>query len=88
MVAAFTLLVALVGAVPGKVYNTAGGPVAGKVNVHIVPHTHDGTYGLRWRIRPSCCQFGKGTFSCGCSPLAAVVPISVHPCVFVQTSVG
>ena len=44
VVAAFTLLVALVGAVPGKVYNTAGGPVAGKVNVHIVPHTHDGTY--------------------------------------------
>ena len=45
MVAAFTLLVALVGAVPGKVYNTAGGPVDGKVNVHIVPHTHDGTAG-------------------------------------------
>ncbi len=24
-------------------YNTAGGPVDSKLNIHIVPHTHDGT---------------------------------------------
>ena len=34
------------GAYAGRIkYNTAGGPVDGKVNVHIVPHTHDGTAG-------------------------------------------
>lgn len=27
---------------PPATYNTAGGPVAGKLNVHIIPHTHDG----------------------------------------------
>jgi alpha-mannosidase len=27
----------------GNVYNTGGGPIPGKVNVHLVPHTHDDT---------------------------------------------
>ena len=38
-----TLAVALpLSAHGARVYNTAGGPKAGAVNVHIVPHTHDG----------------------------------------------
>ena len=26
-----------------RAYNTSGGPVAGKINVHLVPHSHDDT---------------------------------------------
>ena len=26
---------------PGGPYNTSSGPVKGKLNIHVVPHTHD-----------------------------------------------
>ena len=38
-----TLFALAAGALAGRIkYNTAGGPVEGMLNVHIVPHTHDG----------------------------------------------
>ena len=56
VVFALALTAADVGVAAAKMkYNTAGGPVPGKLNVHLVPHTHDG------RARRECqfieCRF-------------------------------
>ena len=65
------------GACAGRIkYNTAGGPVDGKVNVHIVPHTHDGT-------ADGCARCGLGS-----GMLAFLNVVRGHTRCWWQTSAG
>jgi hypothetical protein len=57
-------------------YNTAGGPVPNKLNVHIVPHTHDGAW---LGGAADAGNFGVGVGCCSIKMRCALATCPIDP---------